>query len=598
MNIKTQNLIIQFLLLFLYLTTSVTDAKLIVHWKLDETSGNIISDSSGNGLNGIVHGKPVWVRGKDHNALKFNGKDNYVDLPIGPLIASLTDCTFSVWVNFQDTNNLWQRIFDFGSSRTVNMFLTPRAGITGTMRFAITNGGQATEYQVNSTDIFPRGWHHVILTIDTMNDTISLYLDAKLVAKNTTASISPSGLGNTTQNRLGRSQYTADAYFNGLMDDFRIYDHTMNTDEVTKLYLQYFISSSHKYLQAVRDAEAAFNEQNPKKVIAFIEDKISEYELWKKQNPNELSMIHEQLLCELYFLLAKAREAANVPSKEIADAYKKSISSLSYRQNYVPAFLWLFSNSSADDYIGIIKTSAGNYCGIPENLNLIAGDFESSKNWAAFELFLDAVLLDTDDQCPLAEEIAAGMNKNGLWSNSFYQYVQNKPQLIQYHIKALNKRAEEKTRQNDFTEAAAIYNKILNLCHSNQDKDICQVQIYECIFKSGQCSKALLELDNLINNDESITQETRIKAMLLKGKIHLQLNEISRAIETYSNVAKKYPESDLIPEACFFVGYCNMIEGKTKQAKESFSLIVKKFPQNSYTRKAQLCLSRIEKRAG
>jgi hypothetical protein len=33
-------------------------------------------------------------------ALAFDGLDDYVSLPIGSLIASLTDCTFATWVDF------------------------------------------------------------------------------------------------------------------------------------------------------------------------------------------------------------------------------------------------------------------------------------------------------------------------------------------------------------------------------------------------------------------------------------------------------------------------------------------------------------------
>jgi hypothetical protein len=39
-------------------------------------------------------------------------------------------------------------------------------------------------------------------------------------------SILPEDLGVTNQNWIGRSQFTADAFFNGAAEDFRIYFHS------------------------------------------------------------------------------------------------------------------------------------------------------------------------------------------------------------------------------------------------------------------------------------------------------------------------------------------------------------------------------------
>jgi len=93
-----------------------TGGKLVGWWKLDGDA----SDSSGSGNDGKVENGPQWVDG----ALQLDGEDDYVSLPIGSLISSLTDSTFAVWVNFEDTENPWQRIFDFGSGESANMFLT------------------------------------------------------------------------------------------------------------------------------------------------------------------------------------------------------------------------------------------------------------------------------------------------------------------------------------------------------------------------------------------------------------------------------------------------------------------------------------------
>ena len=45
----------------------------------------------------------------------------------------------------------------------------------------------------------------------------------------------PKDLGKTNQNWLGRSQWTADAYFTGSLDDFRIYNRVLSEGEVRYL---------------------------------------------------------------------------------------------------------------------------------------------------------------------------------------------------------------------------------------------------------------------------------------------------------------------------------------------------------------------------
>ena len=163
---------------------------------------------------------------------ELNGASQYIELPIGSVINTLTDCTIATWVKSGD-EDLWQRIFDFGTDDTSYMFLT---GISGdnTLRFdiRITSG---TEYQTEVGNILPAGWHHVAVTIDSGNTTHTLYLDGSVVGQNTEAVLTPSDLGVTTQNWLGRSQYEADPYFGGFIDEFYIYDRVLSQAEV--LYL-------------------------------------------------------------------------------------------------------------------------------------------------------------------------------------------------------------------------------------------------------------------------------------------------------------------------------------------------------------------------
>ena len=46
----------------------------------------------------------------------------------------------------------------------------------------------------------------------------------------------PSDIGNTANNWIGRSAFSGDVYFAGLLDDFRIYNRALTAAEITMLY--------------------------------------------------------------------------------------------------------------------------------------------------------------------------------------------------------------------------------------------------------------------------------------------------------------------------------------------------------------------------
>jgi hypothetical protein len=211
---------------------SGTDPNLVGWWKFDEGFGTKALDWSGQNNHADLIGQPQRILGYDGGALKLDGSDDYVALPIGSVIDSLTSSTFTIWVDFSNAGGAWQRIFDFGTGTTINMFLTPRTGTDGPMRFAITIGGGGAEDQATAPTTLPKGWHHVAVLINADTNAINLYLDGIVVASNNSAMLNPNDLGATGNNWIGRSQYTADAYFNGSVDDFRIYNYALSQDEI------------------------------------------------------------------------------------------------------------------------------------------------------------------------------------------------------------------------------------------------------------------------------------------------------------------------------------------------------------------------------
>ena len=209
---------------------------LVGWWKLDETTGFTAADSSGNQNDGTLTNMSgnEWTTGILGGALEFDGYNDYVDLPIDSVIGSLTDCTISTWVNWSGQGSDWQRIWDFGTGQTYNMYLTPNTN-SNRLCFAITLDSWFDEDQTASSEELTTGWHHIAVVIDPDNNKHTLYFDGEVEAENTSARYTPSDLGNTNQNWLGRSQYIADPYFDGLLDEVRIYNRVLEPADIAQL---------------------------------------------------------------------------------------------------------------------------------------------------------------------------------------------------------------------------------------------------------------------------------------------------------------------------------------------------------------------------
>ncbi|HSB02532.1 MAG TPA: arabinofuranosidase catalytic domain-containing protein [Anaerolineales bacterium] len=190
------------------------------------------NDTSGNGLNATLVNGPTFTTGRINQAVSLNGSNQSVSLPTG-IVSNLGDFSIATWV-FLNSSSGWNRIFDFGTGTTVNMFLTPQNGSTNAVRFAITTSGNGAEQQITGSSALPTGvWTHVAVTKS--GNTGTLYVNGSVVGTNNNMTLSPSSLGSTNQNWLGRSQYSADPFLNGRIDDFRIYNRALSASEVSSL---------------------------------------------------------------------------------------------------------------------------------------------------------------------------------------------------------------------------------------------------------------------------------------------------------------------------------------------------------------------------
>jgi hypothetical protein len=188
------------------------------------------SDSSGNGNTARLMGGATFSSGLQNNALTLSGNNQYVSLPAGVLngLASFSVCA---WIS-ENMSPVWARVFDFGSGTTSYMFLTPNSG--NGLRFSITTMGAANEQQINAGTVTTGSWQHVAVTLSGSMGV--LYINGAEVGRTSNMTLNASSIGATTQRWIGRSEYAADPYFAGQMDNFRVYNRALSAAEVQALY--------------------------------------------------------------------------------------------------------------------------------------------------------------------------------------------------------------------------------------------------------------------------------------------------------------------------------------------------------------------------
>jgi fibronectin type 3 domain-containing protein len=210
---------------------TVVSGTLAVHLKFDETGGALATDSSGRGQNATLVNGAGFSAGILDGGLSLPATAaQHAKLPSG-VVSALTDFTIATWIKV-DAFATWQRIFDFGTGTGTNMFLAAQgpAG-AGRPRFSIRTASVAEQFFDSSVALTAGAWTHVAVTRS--GTTVRFYVNGALAGSGT-VSISPSDLGFTTQNYLGKSQFT-DPALNATLDDFRLYAKALSQAELTDL---------------------------------------------------------------------------------------------------------------------------------------------------------------------------------------------------------------------------------------------------------------------------------------------------------------------------------------------------------------------------
>jgi hypothetical protein len=210
----------------------ISDPRLVAYYPFN---GNA-NDESGNGNNGTVYGATLTADrfGNPNSAYSFDGISNYIKASSTNLPTA--ERTVSLWFKANTISNK-PGLLGYGGNA---------CGTSWFFAFNFTyyyNGAHCAVnsivYNVPSEPI--SDWYHWVVTTDSSGT--KMYVNGILVASNTTfvnntyvnerdlgigVISSPSGYVPYTDYNVG--------YFNGILDEIRIYNRALSSDEVNALY--------------------------------------------------------------------------------------------------------------------------------------------------------------------------------------------------------------------------------------------------------------------------------------------------------------------------------------------------------------------------
>jgi hypothetical protein len=200
-------------------------AGLVGWWKFDETEGTTAKDSSDGNHNGTLIGNAKWAKGKIGGAIDLDGKSGFVQIADKSAFDIAGQITIACWANLRSVPTDYSALVTKGDNSW------RLSTIPGQRKFhASVNDWQQLMVD-GSTEVSANEWHHVAMVYN--GDEVRIYVDGKL----DTAKPWKDGIAvNDFDVLIGENAEQKGRFFDGLIDDVRIYNYALKESDIMALY--------------------------------------------------------------------------------------------------------------------------------------------------------------------------------------------------------------------------------------------------------------------------------------------------------------------------------------------------------------------------
>jgi myo-inositol-hexaphosphate 3-phosphohydrolase len=201
------------------------------HWKMDEGSGTLLLDASGNSNTASTVNGPSWVTGVSGQALRLSGNGQYATVPDNASLDITGSITLALWIRPEALANQYLL-----HKALVNVVDGYELSLTsaGLMYFRFNQVSAGETYRVNSSSYYPsdgKTWVHLAATYD--GATARLYVDG--VENRVKAFSSPPPIAANNRPLGIGAQSDGFRPYKGTMDEARVYSRALSAAEVKEL---------------------------------------------------------------------------------------------------------------------------------------------------------------------------------------------------------------------------------------------------------------------------------------------------------------------------------------------------------------------------
>ena len=197
----------------------------------EEAEGLIVFDSKGNN-NGTITNEIIREAGVIGRGIKFTG-NGFINLgqSFGQNVEN--GISLSTWIkpNFNSWEN--QGVIIHGGPNG-NIFALYLNSLSKSIVFETNGTGNFLFTVDNVTQLWDGNWHHLLVTYNGFEKKI--YLNNVVLARFSTTGKIDNGWGYSLLIGAGKDENSPDFLFDGMIDETRIYNYALNSDEIRELY--------------------------------------------------------------------------------------------------------------------------------------------------------------------------------------------------------------------------------------------------------------------------------------------------------------------------------------------------------------------------